>query len=201
MSNLLELPIGVTVTREATEHSWNGTRWRAHRVFLDVQRGTGLETFPVHLSTGAQSIPAGAQVAAVVPLTLHAKDVAAYCANISNGTPTVYVVLREGETTHPQPPVLVKHVSVSPFEVHGYRSTGIHVVDGVPMPDDLLRIVQAFVERHAYVKRAANGANGLNGDCAIGKLKPASLAQRLEDQAPLFDAGYFLSSTGPIAKN
>lgn len=138
MSQLFSLPIGVIVSRERSAHPWQAYRWRPVSVFLDeatsppwreVERGRGY----VHYH------------AATLPLVLKSKEKVAYRVNLANGVPSVYVVLRENSADGGMP-VSVAHLTVSPFEIQAYAEGGLEIVDRVPMPDPLVRILNAFVD-------------------------------------------------------
>lgn len=139
MSHALSVPIGVVVARERSANPWQEYRWRPVRVFIDtaefrswreVERGRGY----VHYH------------AATMPLVLKSKEKVAYRINLTNGVPSVYVVLRENTAAGGAMPIAVAHLTVSPFEIQAYSDQGSDIVDRVPMPEPLVQQLQSFVE-------------------------------------------------------
>lgn len=93
--------------------------------------------------------------AATLPLTLWAAETEAYRTNLADGTPSIYVVLRDeidGET-----PLDVTLVTASPYEGQDYADNGEDLVEKVPMTEGLIAWVRDFIVAHHvdedFVKR------------------------------------------------
>ena len=136
----MTIQLGVVVAREAIDHPWQSHIWRPYAVFLgapdgggwrELRRGPGYE----HYYTGT------------LPLQLHRREVAGYTVNLSNGVPSLYVVLRENSDVA-GPPVDVHLVTASPFDVQAYGATPEEIVGRVAMPEALVDLVAAFIETH-----------------------------------------------------
>lgn len=139
MTNALSVPVGVIVARERSANPWQDYRWRPVRVFIDagettcwreVERGRGY----VHYH------------AATLPLVLKGEQKVAYRVNLANGIPSVYVVLRESGGQGAGLPVSVEHITVSPFEIQAFGDQDSNIVDRVPMPEPLTKLIQSFVD-------------------------------------------------------
>ena len=140
IARTLTIPLGVVVAREAIDNPWQSHIWRPLSVFLgateidgwrELQRGPGYEHYH----------------AATLPLELHRKETTGYTVNLTNGVPSIYVVLRE-KPAGDQPPIEVHLVTASPFDVQAYGATAEEIVGRVAMPDELIELVAAFVETH-----------------------------------------------------
>jgi hypothetical protein len=138
MSRTLTVPIGVVVARESVEHCWPDSRWRAVDLLLDPP------TEPDWLASRATPQFARHH-AATLPLRLHAKDVTSYRVNLSNGVPSVYIVMGD-QGVHAGSPFNVRCISASSFEVQGLARTGFDVIERLAMPEALVRIVSRFID-------------------------------------------------------
>ena len=146
----ITIPLGVTVAREQIDNPWEKYIWRPVSVFLDapplrdwrlLHVGQGIEHY--HIAT--------------IDLELHRKETAGYRVNLSNGRPSVYVVLRHGPANGGSEPVHVHLVTASPFDIEAYGLNSEEIIGRVAMPDALIELVTAFVEAHhveePFVKR------------------------------------------------
>ena len=88
--------------------------------------------------------------AGTLPLELYRADTEAYRQALSARTPSLFVVMRDGETGpggRPDDMELVL-VTASPFEAQDYLDSGEEIVEPVSMPPGLIAWIQAFVEIH-----------------------------------------------------
>ncbi|MBU2582150.1 MAG: DUF3305 domain-containing protein [Alphaproteobacteria bacterium] len=143
MSSVLSIPVGVVVAREMIAHPWQSHRWRPVSIFLDAPR-TGQWR---ELRRDDRSV---LYHAATLNLELFRKETTAYRVNLANGEPTVYVVLREDPDSDNEWPVDVHLVTASPFEAQSHGDVGLDNVEGVPMPAQLVEVVQAFIDEHHH---------------------------------------------------
>lgn len=92
--------------------------------------------------------------ATTLSLELFRTDTEAYLHGLSAKTPSLYVVMREGEGEAPLDVVLV---TASPYEAQDYLDTGEELVEKVPMTEGLIAWVRDFVECHhedeTFIKR------------------------------------------------
>ena len=94
--------------------------------------------------------------AATVSLDLHGAETEAYRNALSDGQPSVFVVLRQEDARDDaRPSVLL--VTASPYEAQDYADSGEEVVEKVPMPPGLIAWVRDFVDQHhveeKFIKR------------------------------------------------
>ncbi|CFX17372.1 conserved protein of unknown function [Candidatus Filomicrobium marinum] len=141
MSLAVSIPLGVVIARERISHPWQEYRWRPISVFLDAPsiddwRELRRTDDVVHYH------------AATLPLELHRKETTAYCVNLANGEPSVYVVTREDPESGSEHPLDVHLVTASPFEAQPHASMGLDSVDCVAMPERLVFIIRDFIDKH-----------------------------------------------------
>ena len=150
MVSAISIPVGIVVAREKIAHPWQTYRWRPVSIFLDAPNITQWR----ELRRDDKSV---LYHAATLNLELFRKETTAYQVNLANGEPTVYVVLREDPDTDDDWPVEVNLVTASPFEAQSHGDVGLDSVDGVPMPQQLVDIVHAFIKEHheeeTFIKR------------------------------------------------
>ncbi|MSO93184.1 MAG: DUF3305 domain-containing protein [Rhodospirillales bacterium] len=136
---LARLPVGVVIERRAIDNPWQDHVWR-----------------PVAVVPGAGPCPEWRVMrqgegwvqyhAATMDIELYAKDTGTYHVNLNNDVPQVYVVLRPDTSgAHEVTPFLV---TVNPHEAESYLTGGEGIVEGVPMPEEMMAWLQAFIDRH-----------------------------------------------------
>lgn len=144
MDNQETLSLGVVLERRRVDHPWQDTAWA-----------------PVAVVPGAAAgDPAGAwtllrrgegwarYLAGTLPLELFRRETEGYKLNLSHDPPRIFVVLREdddGASDHEFIPFLV---TACPYEAQDYLDSSEEIVEGVPMPTDVIAFVQAFVDHH-----------------------------------------------------
>ncbi len=149
MQRVLSIPVGVVIAHEKIDHPWQEYLWRPVAVFLnapEVAEWRELRRGPTYVHYHA----------ATLPLELHAKDTPGYQANLTDGGPSVYVVLREPGAGAEQP-IEVALVLASPHEAEAYGHGDGETVGAVAMPEALIELMEAFVAEHhveeVFVKR------------------------------------------------
>jgi hypothetical protein len=142
MDPLITLPLGVVVERREIENVWQSHSWR-----------------PVAVIPGAPKVEHGRLLArgfrweryhaATLTLELHHKETAAYRTNLSNDQPRIFVGLRDVvERSGSDLEVAPFLVTASPFEAQDYLDSSEEIIEGVPMPESLIALTQAFVDAH-----------------------------------------------------
>ena len=144
MKNHEIMPLGVVLEKRRTDHPWKDVDWR-----------------PVAVIPGAREMsPAGAWKllrsgdgwdqyhCGTLPLQLFRRETEGYKVNLSQDQPRVFVVLRSDEEDGSDHEVLPFLVTVCPYEAQDYLDSGEEIVEGVPMPRELIAFVQLYVDQH-----------------------------------------------------
>jgi len=138
------MPVGVVLERREIDNPWQDYAWRPVGLIpgappidewrvLDRGEEDGKEW--VHYLTGT------------LELELHSGETEGYRVNLSNRPPVVYVVIHgdDEEVEHEVSPFLV---TVCPYEAEGYVEGDDEIVEGVPMPEEILAWVGHFIKEH-----------------------------------------------------
>ncbi len=143
----IEMPVGVIVRKTPGVTRWARWNWRA----VAVLPGAG----PADWQELRREGDAVEYHAATLPLTLWADETEAYMVNLSDGQPSLYLVLRDelkGDV-----PLNAVLVTASPFEGQDYADTGEEIVEKIPMTEGLIAWVRDFALKHhkdeAFIKR------------------------------------------------
>lgn len=154
-----ERALGIVIERRNIDNPWQDYTWHAVAVvdgaiadsgWRDLEEGDGWKRFLV----------SGFKV------SLYSGETEGYKVNLSQPTPVVYAVLRPGEELedHDVEPFAL---TVCPYEAMKYAESGDELVDGVPMPPDVLAWVAAFVDAHHVeqeFKKRKRGAKSKDRD-------------------------------------
>jgi hypothetical protein len=133
------LPLGVVLEGREMDNPWQDHCWRP------------IAVIPGAAQTGEWRVLRQGKgwvhhLAGTLDLDLFEKETDGYRANLSQPQPRVFVVLRpddEGEWG-----VVPFLVTVCPYEAEGYVESGDEIVEGVPMPEDVIAWVQSFIDAH-----------------------------------------------------
>lgn len=146
-ANQIEMPVGVVVRKTPGVTRWARWNWRA----VAVLPGAG----PADWHEMRREGEAVEYHAATLPLALWADEAEAYMVNLSDGQPSVYLVLRD-ELNGDQP-LNALLITASPFEGQDYADTGEEIVEKIPMTEGLIAWVRDFALAHhkeeVFVKR------------------------------------------------
>ncbi|WP_424987349.1 DUF3305 domain-containing protein [Microbulbifer sp. S227A] len=147
VGNKIEMPLGVVVRKTPGVTRWVKWNWSAVAVLPGAA--------PARWVTLRREGEAVEYHAATLPLTLWASDTEAYLANLSDHSPSIYVVMRdEGDEGAPLTMLLL---TASPYEGQDYADNGEDIVEKVPMPEGLVAWVRDFAlahhEHETFVKR------------------------------------------------
>nr|WP_217355505.1 DUF3305 domain-containing protein [Ruegeria sp. HKCCA4008] len=141
------MPVGVIVRKTPGVTRWARWNWRA----VALLPGAG----PADWQELRREGDAVEYHAATLPLTLWSDETEAYMVNLSDGQPSLYLVLRDelkGET-----PLNAVLITASPFEGQDYADTGEEIVEKIPMTEGLIAWVRDFTLKHhqheVFVKR------------------------------------------------
>ena len=133
------MPISVVIERRGTGNRWLPDLWRPLGVLprTDAERGSQLAAGDgwAHYHGGTLEIE------------LYSGETEGYLTNLSQDPPVVFVVLRRSD----EPGVLEFEpflATVCPYEAMGYTQDSDDIVEGVPMPPEIVTWLQEFVTRH-----------------------------------------------------
>ena len=79
-----------------------------------------------------------------LPLNLYRRETEGYRTNLSQPSPSLYVILRSIDEDYPTPFL----VTVCPYEAADYEVSGDERADKVPMPPEILALVGHFINAH-----------------------------------------------------
>lgn len=141
VERMVTMPLGVVVERRNVDNPWQDHQWLPVAVipgagpvenWRELARGDGWVRYFIGSA----------------PLELYRKETASYKVNLSSNPPQVFVLLRpeyDPAATHEFKLFLV---TASPYEVQDYLDAEENTIIGVPMPDEIVAWVQAFVDKH-----------------------------------------------------
>jgi uncharacterized protein DUF3305 len=139
---LAAIPVGVIVERRRATSPWLDFVWRPVSV-LD-----GAPTAAPWTALGAEG-DVHTLYAGPATIELYRTETANYRANLTSGTPALWVVLRPSGA---EPPYQVFAVTADPAEAEAFTEAGNDLVEPVPMPRSVARTLEAFVAEH-HVER------------------------------------------------
>jgi len=156
------LPLGVVIRRVPGVTKWAKHAWKAVAVLPGAPPADWKE---LRREGEAVEYHAG-----TVSMTLHHTDTEAYRVALANEPASVYVVLRAAEKG--DMPYDILTVTASAYEAQDYMDTGEEVVEPVPMPPALARLVHDFCDAHhvevAFKKRKRRNWSDNAADDGIG---------------------------------
>jgi hypothetical protein len=141
VERMISMPVGVVVERREVDNPWQDHEWLPVAVipgagsvgeWRELERGDGWVRYLIGSA----------------PLELHRKDTESYKTNLSNDPPQVFVLLRRDDEVESEHEVELFLVTASPYDAQDYLDTEDDGMLGVPMPDDIIAWVQAFVDKH-----------------------------------------------------
>ncbi len=143
----IEMPVGVIVRKTPGVTRWAKWNWRAVAVLPGAAPADWVE-----LRREGDAVE---YHAATLPLNLWADETEAYMVNLSDGQPSVYLVLRNDlDGNRPMDAALI---TASPFEGQDYADTGEEIVEKIPMTEGLIAWVRDFTFEHhrdeVFIKR------------------------------------------------
>ena len=146
-TTLVSIPVGVIVERRQAKSVWADFLWRPVSVLVGQPSA---EPWTV-LDVQAESVMFYAGEAVI---ELHRTESAFYRDNLASETPRVWVVL---SPTASDPPYQLLSVTADPAEGEGFTDAGNNLVDAVPMPREIVAVVDQFIATHhveqPFIKR------------------------------------------------
>ncbi len=137
----LTIPLGIIVEKRKSTHRWGGWIWRPVAVLLNPPEGESWR----ELIRGEDFVR---YHAGNLPLMLHRKETESMKQNLALDQPEIYVILDENPDRNSDFPRVPHVVTASPFHAQLYCDGGDYIIEKVAMPEELLALVQAFVEHH-----------------------------------------------------
>jgi Protein of unknown function (DUF3305) len=133
------MPLSVVIERRASKSDWPGDLWRP----IGVLPKTGTEPGRLLVSGEGWAHYHGG----TLDLELFRGETEGYLTNLTQDPPVVFVVLRRNEDDAglDYRPFLI---TACPYEAMGYAAGGDDIVEGVPMPPDVMVWVRDFVTAH-----------------------------------------------------
>ena len=140
----ITMPLGIVIRKSPGVTRWAKWSWKA----VAVLPGAGDADW-VELRREGETVE---YHAATCPLELHYTQAEAYMAGLTDGVPSVYVIMRDGDEG-----LEVLLVTASPFEAQDYQDSGEELVEKVPMPEGLVAWVRDYTLAHhedeEFIKR------------------------------------------------
>ena len=137
------IPVGIVIERREIDNPWQDYTWAPVAIipgappmettdeWKELQHGDGW----VHYHAGT------------LELELFSGETDGYRTNLSNPQPYVYIVLTPGEETD-EPEIVPFLATLSPHEAACYNEDSDQIVEGVPMPQEMVAWVSEFVDKH-----------------------------------------------------
>jgi Protein of unknown function (DUF3305) len=132
------VPVGVVVERRKATSHWLDMVWRPVAVLSGVP-----DAAPWTAITTAED--AATFYVGAAEIELYRTETDHYRSNLDSGAPSVWIALRPTGT---KPPYALFAVTADPAEGESFTQTGDDLVDAVPMPAAVRKIVEAFVAEH-----------------------------------------------------
>ncbi len=148
----LSLPLGIVLRKTPGVTRWAKWCWKAVAILPGAA--------PANFRELRREGDVVEYHAATVPLELWRTDTEAYLTELSTRSPSIYVIMRETESSTDGPPLEVVLATASPYDAQDYADNGEDIVELVPMPMPLLALIREFIDEHhheeKFVKRKRN---------------------------------------------
>ena len=137
------IPVGIVIERREIDNPWQDYTWAPVSVipgappmettdeWKELQHGDGWIQY--HAGT--------------LELELFSGETDGYRKNLAEQQPFVYIVLNPGEEAD-EPEIMPFLATVSPHEAAYYTEDSEQIVEGVPMPEEMVAWVSEFVDKH-----------------------------------------------------
>jgi hypothetical protein len=139
---LARIPVGVVVARHKAASQWIDFTWAPVSVLHGVPEA---EPWTVLRHEGEATM----FYAGSADIELYRSETTYYRDNLASGAPSLWVIM---SGTEGDPPYKLVVVTADPAEGEGFTESAANLVEQVPMPEPIQRIVAAFVAEH-HVER------------------------------------------------
>jgi hypothetical protein len=139
---LARIPVGVVAERRKAKSMWADFLWRPVSVFAGV---AAAEPWTILEEAAEKTL----FFAGHAVIELHRTETENYRTNLSSGEPALWVAMRPATSG---PPYELLAVTADPAEGETFTDAGSNLVEAVPMPPDIVEIVEGFVARY-HVER------------------------------------------------
>jgi Protein of unknown function (DUF3305) len=154
------MPVTVVIERRASSHPWQDEIWRPLGI---LPRAAGERGQVLASGEGWTQFHGG-----TLDIELFRGETDGYRTNLSQPTPAVYIVLSRGEQAGAMAfePFLA---TVCPYEAEAYTAGGDEIVEGVPMPPELMEWLREFVTLHHVDRPFVKRKNKRDKDADVGR--------------------------------
>jgi hypothetical protein len=139
---LARILVGVVVERRSATSKWAEFLWRPVSILV------GEPSAEPWTSLSAQG-DATLFYAGTALIELHRTETTNYRENLASEAPKLWVALRPAMT---EPPYKLLAVTADPAEGEAFTDAGNNVVEPVPMPSEIVDVVEQFIRMH-HVER------------------------------------------------
>jgi uncharacterized protein DUF3305 len=144
---LLRVRVGIVVERRKTDSPWVDFIWRGVAVLPDEPK---MEPWTL-LREQEEATLFYAGSAAV---DLYPSETARYRENLTSGNPSIWIILSPSDGPWPY---AVAAATADPAEGESFTEAGANLVEAVPMPEAIRKLIEHFVAEHhverEFVKR------------------------------------------------
>jgi hypothetical protein len=144
---LAHIPVGVVVERRKAKSPWADFLWRPVSVFAGI--ASAAPWTPLDAEAETALFFAGEAV-----IELHRTETTNYRNNLASATPALWVIMRPTASDFPYE---LLGVTADPAEGEASTDAGNNLVEAVPMPSDIVDIIDRFIAKHhverPFVKR------------------------------------------------
>ncbi len=139
---LASIPVGVVIERRKAKSVWAEFLWRPVSVLVGMPSAEPWT--PIDTQSETALFYAGETL-----IELHRTETTFYRENLASAAPKLWVTLRP---TGSEPPYALLAVTADPSEGEAFTDAGNNLVDAVPMPSEIVKIVARFIDEH-HVER------------------------------------------------
>ena len=137
------IPVGIVVERREIDNLWQDYIWSPVAVIVGAQPMDPTDEWK-ELRRGEDWVH---YLAGTLTLELFAAETDGYRTNLSNPQPYVYIVMTPGEDDDAAE-IVPFLVTASPHEAEGYTEDSEQIVEGVPMPPEMVAWVREFIVKN-----------------------------------------------------
>jgi Protein of unknown function (DUF3305) len=159
---LAHIPVGVVVERRKAKSPWADFLWRPVSVFAGI--ASAAPWTPLDTQEEATLFFAGEAV-----IELHRTETTNYRNNLASATPALWVIMRP---TASGLSYELLGVTADPAEGEASTDAGNNLVEAVPIPSDIVEIIDRFIAMHhverPFIKRRRGEPTPSHRDAGAG---------------------------------